>query len=116
MPWCAAASAAETTPPARLFGQQFAGDLLTLTDPRIGPKGGTDNEVFNGPREPFHPFSLAPHQFRVITMWAVLHSCSIGELTLNSAEMSFRLLGLSRTQLVPFPFDLTFTRSGSIST
>jgi hypothetical protein len=80
----------------------------------MGPGGTTPREIFDGPLEAFRPFSLAPHHYRVIRMSVVFHRCQLGEMGINSSEMSFGVLGQKRTQMVPWPFDLTFTLDGRL--
>jgi len=96
----------------RLFRYPDPAPLLEFTSPRMGPSGPTESQIFSGRRVPFRPFSLAPHQFRVIEMSVVFHKCQADQVGISSTEMSYRVLGQNRTQEVLLPYDLMFTPDG----
>jgi hypothetical protein len=100
----------------RLFSPEAADRemIVSLGSPRMGPGAGTPKHMFEGPLQPFQPFSLAPGHQRRISMTATANHCQgrNAALSIRSTDVSFRVLGMDRVQSIDFPYTLTWSTTG----
>jgi len=104
-----------------LFNEGPVGVTVTTLASAGGPEDvlswrgismGAPHSTSPGSQRPFRPFSLAPHDYRVVMWQLTIHACHGGAISPAVATIGFRVFGFGRRQDFDIPVIISISRTG----